>query len=153
MATAVETRTVAARLPVAQAEALEALARGAGMNVSDVLRRMVGSALTAKARKGDLDTSHEAARTVRMGRNHAAVLEVLRDLGPVTDEKLVAEYEARRCDYRDVPVQSASGIRSRRAELADLGLVEARGRARSASGRRAYLWAVVDEAQAAGEVA
>lgn len=78
---------------------------------------------TAHARSTDPETAHEAARSV--DRLNPRRLDVLRTLDrPMIDLRLVAAYgESRYGETPTVHAQSASGIRSRRAELVQLGLV------------------------------
>lgn len=94
------------------------------------------------ARHGDPATS--AAAAVRAGRSlrrsQEAVLSCLRKHGPMTDEQLVAVY-GRGAGLSGVwPEQSASGIRSRRAELVVAGLVAERGTATMSTGNKATVW-------------
>lgn len=93
----------------------------------------------AFARKTDPETSHEAAdsfwgQAIRSSQQE--VLDTLRRLGPLTDRALVAIlYSA------DGPSQSPSGIRTRRSELWDMGLVYDSGLRNTApSGRREIIW-------------
>jgi hypothetical protein len=83
-------------------------------------------------------TSHDARRSLpELSHRQAAVLSVLGEIGPSTDEHLVAVY--RSC--RDLPQQSPSGIRTRRKELADADLVVDTGRReRTLAGRMAIVW-------------
>lgn len=94
----------------------------------------------AVARRSDPDTSHQAAATVRsITARQAAILKLIRTYGPVSDQSIIALYTSGiRVDDR--PAQSESGIRTRRSELVDLGLVEASGYGRTRSGRRCRLW-------------
>lgn len=61
---------------------------------------------------------------------------------PHTDEQLVERWGIPMS--RMVAHQSPSSIRSRRAELTDLGLVQAVGYGKTRSGRKAILWQVAD---------
>jgi hypothetical protein len=71
----------------------------------------------------------------------AAVLWVLREIGPSTDEHLVAVYRG----SPEVLRQSPSGIRSRRAELVRDGWVRDSGRREcTLAGRAAVVWEVAD---------
>ena len=94
----------------------------------------------ARARATDPDTSHQAARSVTNLRDsQEAVLRTLR-LMSATDVELMRVY---RHNERN-PVQSDSGIRTRRKELVDLGLVRDSGlRRKLPSGRNAIVWEVV----------
>lgn len=77
----------------------------------------------ATARATDPQTSHEAAASVtpNLRESQAAVLDLLRRYGPMTDVELIAA--ARRDDVR----LSDSGIRTRRHELEAMGLVKRAG--------------------------
>lgn len=96
---------------------------------------------TARARRTDPETSHDAAASVtELRKRQTAVYAALLVLGPSTDERLVESYATL------VPrlPQSPSGIRTRRSELVDRGLVRWTGdKTRIASGRLARIWEVV----------
>lgn len=99
---------------------------------------------TAHARRSDPDTSHDAADSIAdLTAKQQAVLSVLKMVGPQTDAMLDEVYERMRVNRQlDVPLQSPSGIRSRRAELVARGLVISTGETvRLASGRSAIVWA------------
>lgn len=91
---------------------------------------------TAKARRTDPITSHEAAESVdNITQTQSYVLRCLRR--PRVDVELVSAYR----EYKTAPRASESGIRSRRAELVDRGLVIDTGRrVRLESGRYAIVW-------------
>lgn len=91
---------------------------------------------TAKARVTDPVTSHEAAESVdRITETQEFILRALRR--PRPDVELVEAYR----NYKSAPRASESGIRSRRAELVDRGLVVDTGRrVRLDSGRYAIVW-------------
>lgn len=96
-----------------------------------------------QARLTDPETSHEAARSVTdltVKQAHVlAVLEAWKPWGGLTDERIRLEYVR-----DDRPYQSESGLRTRRHELVELGLVVDSGRReRLASGRRAIIWEAV----------
>lgn len=99
--------------------------------------------MRAYARTTDPETSHAAAHSVadlRMSQSY--VHRVLKAIGPLTDEELVDHYQWNPVFERFRP-QSASGIRSRRAELVRLGLVEYTGEKRlMRTGRMARVWRV-----------
>lgn len=104
----------------------------------------------ARARAGDPQTSHEAARSVEdLNAKQAAVLEILTKYGRATDEILCYTYQLNvdsRATHWTVPEQSDSGIRTRRAELVAAGLVRATGEMRAmVSGRKAQVWEVVSQ--------
>lgn len=70
---------------------------------------------------------------------------VMRVLGrAVLDEDLVREYKARRKGLQ-LPQQSESGIRSRRAELAKLGKLVESDKARMSTGGLGRTWIVATE--------
>ncbi len=96
---------------------------------------------TAHTRHGDPETSHEAASTVGDPRfSQQAVLSILKQVGPCTDEQLVAAYMLSRQRR-----QSPSGIRTRRAELVTQGLVEWTGTSSiMRTGRRGRVWRAVE---------
>jgi hypothetical protein len=97
--------------------------------------------VTPRARLTDPPTSHRAASSVRnLRESQEAVLRCFL-WGPMTDEELVNAYDP------DGPLQehpqSPSGLRTRRKELCDLGLVEDSGeRRRLKSGRLAVVWSL-----------
>ena len=98
------------------------------------------------ARTTDPETSHAAAASVGDVRlSQAAVARVLKTFGPLTDEDLVLLYEQVRL-LNHLPAQSPSGIRTRRAELVRLGLVEYTGeKGTISSGRQARKWRVRED--------
>ena len=107
----------------------------------------------AFARQSDPETSHEAAASVgNLTGRQAAILRFLENLtmdtplgratSYFTDALLVQAYQAR---YRSLipsyPNQSDSGIRTRRKELVERGLIEDSGmRVKMPSGRKAIVW-------------
>lgn len=90
------------------------------------------------ARTLDPSTSHQAAASVRnISTTHEAILKALRS--PMSDQSLVNMIQ----HIHGRTFASESGIRSRRAELVELGLVKDTGvRVRLASGRAAIIWSV-----------
>jgi hypothetical protein len=92
----------------------------------------------ARARVTDPETSHEAAESVdRVTETQEYILRALRR--PRADVELVEAYRS----FKRAPRASESGIRSRRAELVDRGLVVDTGRrVRLDSGRYAIVWGV-----------
>lgn len=93
----------------------------------------------ARARTTDPETSHEAAESVAVRENQVRVYQVLSQLGPSTDEWLVYCYP----QYMSHP-QSPSGIRTRRKELRDKGLVRWTGRkVRGQTNRMMRVWEVI----------
>lgn len=100
--------------------------------------------LVARARRADPETSHEAAASLtsdKLRRSQEAVLALLRERGPMDDQHLVREY-AWNFDA-SAPEQSESGLRTRRKELVQRGLVRATGTVRLPSGRNAIVWGAV----------
>lgn len=97
----------------------------------------------AHARRSDPWTSHAAAASVSgegLRTSQADVLAVLADLGESTDWDLVPAYH-RAAARGEVQRQSDSGIRTRRDELTEAGLVEYTGReVRLPSRRMAQVW-------------
>jgi len=93
----------------------------------------------AYARRTDPETSHDAAQSVRnLTETQNAILEMCTK--PITDHKLVVWYQSLASDGV-VPHASESGIRSRRSELVDKGLIIDSGqRSLSPSGRKQILW-------------
>jgi len=88
------------------------------------------------ARKTDPKTSHDAARSVEsVTETQAFILKAL--TRPGTDTALVQRYR----NIKRAPFASESGLRSRRAELVDKGLVADSGlREILPSGRRSIVW-------------
>lgn len=91
------------------------------------------------ARHTDPHTSHEAAKSVQnLTLVQTIVLALLAE--PMTDEQLVQRYTDLFKAAGDIPGASQSGIRTRRSELAERGLVEIVDHSRTRSGRRAHVW-------------
>lgn len=95
---------------------------------------------TAKARTTDPITSHLAAESVdNVTATQAFIMRCLKR--PRNDVELVNAYR----QYKSAPRASESGIRSRRAELVDRGLVVDTGRrVRLASGRYSIVWGLAN---------
>ena len=98
----------------------------------------------SRARRTDPETSHAAARSVRsLTDRQAAVLQIISVQGPIHDHALVIAYAD-----TDLPLQSESGIRTRRKELVDRGwVIDSGHRAVLPSGRKAIIWMVREESQ------
>jgi hypothetical protein len=94
------------------------------------------------ARLTDPGTSHEAADSVgNLTETKKAIFYILKY--PRTDAELVESYNTL-VQRNEAPRASESGIRSRRAELVEDGLVMDTGhRAKSPSGRNMIVWAIV----------
>jgi len=92
----------------------------------------------AHARRTDPETSHEAAASVtNLTSKQAAVLEILRNGGPMCDEQI---FDAL---WDSGFKMSPSGARTRRSELVDRGLVEFSGDYLTLkTGRRSRVWQV-----------
>ena len=88
------------------------------------------------ARKSDPGTSHKAAASVKnITETQQFILKALRK--PGTDQKIAEAYKS----FRKAPMASESGLRTRRSELVELGLVIDSGkRSKTASGRQAIVW-------------
>ena len=94
----------------------------------------------AKARTTDPVTSHEAAESVKNVTPTQILILSLLEI-PQTDEELVNNYNNLRKAHPDiVPRASASGIRSRRAELFPMERVVPVGYAMTEATRRAIVW-------------
>ena len=90
------------------------------------------------ARTLDPETSHEAAESVQnITETQEAIYKLLRQ--PMTDQQLIAFYREL-VEFGKAPMASESGIRSRRAELVQLSLIEAKGDSKTWSGRRCIVW-------------
>lgn len=94
------------------------------------------------ARRNDPATSKQAAASVtNLGRTRDAILWLLKNVGPLTDQGIAIEYEYELATHRQFPRVSGSGLRSRRSELVALNLVEDSGqRAKTGSGRQTIIW-------------
>jgi hypothetical protein len=92
------------------------------------------------ARITDPVTSHEAAATVRnLTATMEGIVTVLKHRGPQPDDMIARYYS-----LSGFPYASPSGLRSRRAELVDLGIIEPSGEfAKTPSGRRTIVWRLV----------
>ena len=97
----------------------------------------------ARARNTDPQTSHDAAESVkRIDEQRRAILALLEGT-PMCDEKLIEQYGLvwKREGY---PAPSPSGIRTRRHELVERGLVEATDyKERMKTGGWGRVWRVV----------
>ena len=102
-----------------------------------------------RARNTDPKTSHDAAATIsktKLRETQKAVLDVLGILGSATDEQLVDEYSRlSNIGHFYIPMQTASGIRTRRKELADRGLIKNVGRQKMSTGNMANVWRKIEE--------
>ncbi len=94
----------------------------------------------AHARTTDPTTSHEAAQSVRNETLTQRVILSILGISPLTDEELVNKYQAMQRGLSTIPRASASGIRSRRNELAQAAKVFPVGYKKTESGRKAIVW-------------
>lgn len=96
-----------------------------------------------RTRTEDPSTSFQAAFSVQnISQTQHGILEILR-AGAKNDEQLVDAYN-QLSSVGVVPYASASGVRSRRAELVDMGWVEDTGdRVKMRSGRMSIVWRAV----------
>lgn len=99
--------------------------------------------ISARARRSDPETSHEAARSISVKDLRSSQRAVLRTLAKLrkggTDVDIAGAYD--HYGYSAIAPQSPSGLRTRRAELVDRGLVADSGlRKRLPSGRQAIVW-------------
>lgn len=94
-----------------------------------------------RARSTDPATSHHAANSVSattINRTHVAILRLLQQHGPQTDEDIARLINTVDADLR----VSSSGLRTRRSELAGMGLViDTRDTRPSSLGRPSIVWA------------
>jgi hypothetical protein len=96
------------------------------------------------ARTLDPSTSHQAAASILDTRTTMRVILQILAKGSATDEVIGYVYDGL-VDADRAPMASPSGLRSRRAELVDLELVEDSGERRPLStGRRAIVWQITD---------
>lgn len=95
-----------------------------------------------RARRNDPETSKQAAASVtNLGRTRDAIIKILKDYGPRTDDQIWLIYSGLFDKGAQIPRVSPSGLRSRRAELLTLGFVVDSGkRARTPSNRWAAVW-------------
>jgi len=110
------------------------------MSIAPMVDSVVGG-FAPDTRRTDPETSHEARDTSNAAASLGAVLSVLREAGPMTDEELVGQMEVAAAWDR-VPLFTAQRIRTARSALVERGLVEHTGAHRpTVTGRRARVWA------------
>lgn len=127
----------------------QAASRAAGgqideASVSRLADNPPAAAPSPRARATDPSTSHRAASSISRSRlrdSQEAILRLFRELGPMTDDLLLERYAAA-VDEGLRPVQSPSGIRTRRAELVAVGSVVKTGETRLPSGRMGSIFAL-----------
>jgi hypothetical protein len=96
-------------------------------------------ASAAKARSGDPESSHDAARraTEQLKQSQEAILKVFSLHPSMTDEQLVRYYDSLARDFpATFPAQGPSGIRTRRHELVLLGKIHFSGQRDESQGDR-----------------
>lgn len=97
------------------------------------------------ARTSDPETSHAAAASITpatLRASHEAIIELMTLIGYGTDEYICNQYELLR-NMHAWPRQSQSGIRTRRHELTNAGIIIDSGqRAPTISGRLAIVWEI-----------
>lgn len=102
-----------------------------------------------RVRTTDPDTSREAAasqRELNIRAVHHELIAVMSELGDATDEQIADAYERRPA----APLHTAAGLRHRRLELVDKGMVVETGERRAQrSGRRGRVWRYVGESNGA----
>lgn len=96
---------------------------------------------TARARRKDLRSSHEAADVNNVEASIGTVLETLRRFGPMHDERLVAIVQGSAV-YGSVPKYTESRIRTARKALEKKGLVEQTDWDVTSRGNRTAVWGV-----------
>jgi len=100
----------------------------------------------ARARRRDPDTSHEAAAdaSTRIRSSQAAVLQLFQAEKAMTDVRLIGAAQ-------DAGVmQSHSGLRTRRRELADAGYIADTGERVKIGSRKHIRWHITDKGLAFG---
>lgn len=102
--------------------------------------------ITAASRATDPETSRQAAASIskdKMRETQRQILEVLGRFGPSCDEDIAIHFR-QLSEIEAWPLQSPSGLRSRRAELVNAGLVRDSGqRTKTSSGRQTIVWELV----------
>lgn len=99
----------------------------------------------APVRRTDPETSREAAESVDEGLTKAQrhLFALFAFLQPVSDAELADWYKTHLALHPEAPRQSASGLRTRRAELVAQGKVVHEGFGINSTGRRVRLWRTV----------
>lgn len=103
----------------------------------------------ARARSTDPQASHDAGARINLKVTQQAVMAVMRmQHEPVLDEELITAYEAN-AKALMLPVQSHSGLRSRRSELSkmDPPRLVAGAKKRMSTGGMGLTWVVTPSAQ------
>lgn len=102
----------------------------------------------APVRRTDPETSREAAESMddRLTKAQNAVLSLLTTfagMAPMSDEHIADWYRSYIAIHPQAPRQSASGLRTRRAELVAQGKIVHGGFGINSTGRRVRLWRAV----------
>jgi hypothetical protein len=103
-----------------------------------------GMATRVRARRTDPETSVAAALSVgNLRRSQLAVHSFLSEVGPIHDEQWVPQYHTWAAAHEE-PQQSESGLRTRRSECVEVGLIRDTGqRVVVESNREAIVWEAV----------
>lgn len=98
--------------------------------------------MNAKARITNPQTSHNAAESVQnMTEKREAILHIFKVRSSLTDFELMEVYQEMQ---EFLPLQSESGIRTRRSELVRMGLLKDGGERRpNENGRSCVVWTIV----------
>jgi hypothetical protein len=107
-----------------------------------ILSQVTGD--TARARRVDPVTSHEAADSISAEHLEASEREVLTILAsfdePVIDQVIVKRHLVRAWQHADVPLWTEQRIRTARVQLTKKGAVVQDGVGRTEKGRKANAW-------------
>jgi len=106
-----------------------------GDAVSQLAQALTDNAATAHTRSTDPRTSRDAAPT-KLSFSQKRVLRSFKHRGPLTDLQLSEGLRG---------IMSASGVRSRRAELVRQGLVRDTGKTRHHNNRKHTVWGLVND--------
>lgn len=110
---------------------------------------------TARSRVSDPETSHQAGASISADTLRASQAAVIRafwsENGKLTDEQLATSYAVFvRLFPGSFPLQSPSGLRTRRKELVDTGyLADSGERGETASGRKTIRWTLTERGRTA----
>lgn len=109
----------------------------------------------AHARTSDPDTSQDVARGVSLDLRlrQQAVFEVFKHAGTIVllDEEMIEYYNAFRED-EGWPEQGDSGLRTRRKEIFDAGLLRKGPKKRMKTGNKGYTYTLSDEGRKAASL-
>lgn len=102
------------------------------------------------SRPSDPDTSYEAGMAAALGASkiRPILVELITEHGPLTHDRLFAEYQQLSIMQTDTPRSSQSGLRTRVSELVRAGLVRmSEEEGVSQYGNRSKQWEVIDPAE------